>query len=83
MASNQDKEALEVFQQLDAKLSAIPAAAGAAAGPADFCKTYSGARPLLQTALKFIGFIPGYGGTIVSAIQLLMQIADSACKINS
>ena len=52
MASNQDKEALEVFQQLDAQLSAIPTAAGAAAGPADFCKTYSGARPVLKLRLS-------------------------------
>jgi hypothetical protein len=82
MPSEQDKQALQLFQQLSDKLQAADSA-GAADSPVDFCKTYSGLRSVLQGALTFIGLIPIYGGTIVSAIKLLMQIADSTCKINT
>jgi len=82
MPSEQDEQALKLFQQLSEKLKSAPPA-GAAAAPADFCNTYSGLRSTLQGALTFIGLIPIYGGTIVSALKLLMQIADSACKIKA
>jgi hypothetical protein len=81
MSAEKDKEALQLFQQLSQKLESAPRP-GAGAAPADFCQTYSSIRTILQNALTFIGLIPVYGGTVVAAIKLLMQIADSTCKIS-
>jgi hypothetical protein len=67
MPSTQDTEALELFKKLDETLGSTPAAGAATLGTVDICNTYSKARGTLQGLLTFIGLIPVYGGTIVTA----------------
>ncbi len=45
----------------------------------DICKTYAKVKPILEAVLPILEKIPVLG-KIVSAIRLLMTIADSFCK---
>lgn len=47
--------------------------------PADACKIYSQARPVLNGVLPILEKIPVVG-KVVAAIRLLMVIADAFCK---
>ena len=44
------------------------------------CGKYKKIKPLLTTALTFIGMIPVYGSKIAVAVRFLMSVADTACK---
>lgn len=41
--------------------------------------TYRTFRPIIMAAIPFIGMVPGLGSKVASAIQFLIQIADSVC----
>lgn len=45
----------------------------------EICSQYAKVRKFIKPVLPIIGLIPGVGGTIVTAINLLMGIADSIC----
>lgn len=45
------------------------------------CDTYAKIKPILEKVLPLLGNIPVIG-KIASVVQLLMPLADSACKVS-
>src|SRR5688572_25683387 len=82
-AADDHSDALSALEQLHSEVGGAEGAAAdfSAAGmdPAQLCDQYRRIKPLLQTALKLVKAIPVYGPRIASAIQFLMQIADTVC----
>lgn len=77
-------DALDALDQIHSQVAGAPeGAAGdfsaARVDPGQLCNQYRQLKPLLNTALKLVKAIPVYGPRIASAIQFLMQIADTVC----
>jgi hypothetical protein len=53
---------------------------GAASAQAlDICGVYKVVKPILTGILPFIKLIPGFGGTVATAITALMGVLDATC----
>lgn len=83
MTNSAHGEFLEKMDQLERAIK--PSGAGVAlVGVEDICTTYRNVKHILEPALPLLGglatWVPGINA-IVSAIQMLMRIADSYCNI--
>lgn len=78
-----EKEALAALDNIVSLLAESESDVRAAGVPdlGSLCKKYSQIKPLIEPVLWLIGRLPN-GQKIVSAIRLLLQIADVACPVN-
>ena len=80
-------EQIAAFERLDSAISSSPgfsfdsadAVSAMSFNKDEVCTQYNKVRKFIKPVLPIIGLIPGVGGTIVVAINLLMGIADSIC----
>ena len=52
---------------------------GKMTAPVDVCATYALVKPILAYTVGFLGFIPGIGPRIATAIRALMSALDVFC----
>lgn len=79
MANGTDKafmDAIKAFEVSGVGTGAIEAKS------LDICATYKSVKPILKGILPFIKLIPVFGGTVATAITVLMAALDAACPGN-
>lgn len=80
-------EQIEALDRLEAAVDSTAALSFAASDMVlaasfdkdEICRQYRKVRKFIKPVLPIINMIPGVGGTIVTAINILMAIADSVC----
>jgi hypothetical protein len=72
-------QALAAFARIETAAASAASTDLAAKTPDGLCQSYHNVEPDIKAVLPVIALIPDYGPAIVSALTMLMKIADALC----